>query len=68
MSSISVFVSECNEPGRLDRMSGSDTRPFTSPGADPRAISFLDRLEYYSLNGRTSLLGAGLQEMKYRFG
>jgi len=40
MSSISALVNECSEPGRLDRMSGNDTRPCTSAGVGPCAISF----------------------------
>jgi len=40
MSSISLFVIDRKEPGRLDRMSGSDTLPLAALVAGPRAISF----------------------------
>jgi hypothetical protein len=40
--------SECSGPGRLDRISGSDTRPFTSAGAGPCAISFWIASEDYA--------------------
>ncbi len=67
MSSISALVSECNEPGRLDRMSGRDTRPFKPTGAIVCDF-FIDRFDDYSLNARPPLLGAGLQDLIDRLG
>jgi hypothetical protein len=68
MSSISAFVKECNEPGRLERMSGNDTRPGISAGVGPCAISLRDRFQHDRLYAQAPLLGTGPQDLEHRFG